>query len=304
MCASPAAVCFISPILNGVICYHQPWYCLACGAWLLWHRVVVRPDLAADGKAAWRLFAECERGYHAFRDFVSLRLHLAPSLRERPTDAPVIIGVHPHGITSDYRILMDGMLYHALPGRTILTLVASVLFWIPLVRELCVWTRCIDASKPVAERALRKRLSLMVIPGGEAEQIATKQGHEAVKLHGRYGFVKLALAHNAALVPCYVFGCVDLYTTYDFLHAPREFLRKKLGVCVPLYQGSLGMLPQRVPLDMVFGEPLELPPPATPGKPTDEEVVCAHAAYVAALRALFDEHKAEFGFGARQLSVV
>lgn len=139
-----------------------------------------------------------------------------------------------------------------------LTLVASVLFWIPLVRELSVWTRCIDASKPVAERALRNGSSLMVIPGGEAEQIATKCGQEEVKLLKRYGFVKLALAHGAALVPCYVFGCVDLYSTYSYLHGPREFLRKRFGVCVPLYLGSAGMLPRQVPMDMCYGEPLEL----------------------------------------------
>ena len=33
------------------------------------------------------------------------------------------------------------------------------------------------------------------------------------------------------------------------------------------------------------------------------EVQAAHAAYVAALRALFDAHKADFGYGDRQLVV-
>ena len=73
---------------------------------------------------------------------------------------------------------------------------------------------------------------------------------------------------------------------------------------MPLYCGSAGMLPRRVPLDMVYGEPLELSPTATPGKPTDDEVAVAHAAYIKALQSLFDEHKAAFGYGDRQLKIM
>ena len=29
----------------------------------------------------------------------------------------MVIAVHPHGVASDYRILLDGMLYEALPKR-------------------------------------------------------------------------------------------------------------------------------------------------------------------------------------------
>ena len=74
----------------------------------------------------------------------------------------------------------DGLLYAALPGRKVLALAASVLFSLPFVRELVLWTRCIDAGKKTAARALRKGHSLLVIPGGEAEQMRTKPGVEEV----------------------------------------------------------------------------------------------------------------------------
>ena len=79
-------------------------------------------------------------------------------------------------------------------------------------------------------------------------------------------------------------------------------LSKKYGVAVPSYSGSFGFLPTRVPNDLVLGDPLELQC-AKPGEPTDGEVQAAHAAYIAALRELFDAHKAAFGYGDRQLVV-
>ena len=46
-------------------------------------------------------------------------------------------------------------------GWEVLTLSASVLFYIPMVRELALWTRCIDARKSVATKALKKKRSFL-----------------------------------------------------------------------------------------------------------------------------------------------
>lgn len=65
---------------------------------------------------------------------------------------------------------------------------------------------------------------------GEQEQIRTVEGKEEVFLKKRLGFIKLALEQQAAVVPCYAFGCVDLYATYTKLFfSPREWLRKTPG---------------------------------------------------------------------------
>ena len=45
----------------------------------------------------------------------------------------------------------------------VLTLSASVLFYIPMVRELALWTRCIDARKSVATKALKKKHSFLAV---------------------------------------------------------------------------------------------------------------------------------------------
>ncbi|KAL1503521.1 hypothetical protein AB1Y20_012001 [Prymnesium parvum] len=260
-------------------------------------KLLSRPDLSHG--AGWRFFSQHDWGIVALRRYLRLRLHVPAALRSRPPQRAVVIAIHPHGVASDYRLAMDGLLYAALPGREVLTLGASVLFSLPLVRELVLWTRCIDASKRVAARALAAGRSLQVIPGGEAEQMRTRTGVEEVYLARRAGFVKLAMQHGAALVPCYAFGATDLYDVSPAQHRRNAegvlwSLSKRFGVALPLYRGAFGFVPKRRPVDLVFGEPFE-PACKVAGNPTDEEVVAAHASYMAQLRTLFDTHKAALG---------
>ena len=266
-------------------------------------KAVSRPDLKSG--AAWKFFSCHDWGIVALRRYLRLKLHVSKSLQQRSPEKPVVVGIHPHGSASDYRVAMDGLLYEALPGREVLTLAASVLFSLPLVRELVLWTRCIDASKKVAKRALDRGLSLAVIPGGEAEQMRTRTGIEEVFIRKRLGFVKLAMQHGAALVPCYAFGTVDLYDITDSqYHANAKgflwTLSRKFGVAAPRYQGAFGFLPKRGAVDLVFGEPLEVPC-KTPKQPTDEELAAAHQLYCTKLKELFDKHKGALGYGDREL---
>jgi hypothetical protein len=133
----------------------------------------------------------------------------------------------------------------------------------------------------------------------------TQTGVEEVFLLKRFGFVKLAMQHGAALVPTYAFGTVDLYDITAAQHAVNSRgwlwnLSKRYGIAMPRYSGSFGFVPKRCQTDLVFGAPLEFPC-LKPGEPTDAEVQVAHAAYVAALRKLFNDHKSELGYGDREL---
>ena len=84
---------------------------------------------------------------------------------------------------------------------------------------------------------------------------------------------------------------------------------KTFRVCIPMYWGQLGCVaypnplgfPLRVPQNVVFGDPIVFEQSDNPEK---EVVAAAHAKFVTALTALFDEHKKEFGVGDRELEVV
>ncbi|CAN0489004.1 unnamed protein product, partial [Laminaria digitata] len=149
-------------------------------------------------------------------------------------------------------------------------------------------------------------------------QILGEHGKEVLYLKKRMGFVKLALRNDIPLVPVYVFGANDVFRTSTFLRNARLALVKRLRVALPLFWGRFGLpIPIEVPLRVVFGAPLSFgnnsngsgaKKKASTGKGelrevSDEELTEAHGAYMDALKRLFDENKAKFGYADRELCV-
>ena len=227
--------------------------------------------------------------------------------QEAMPDAQFILAAFPHGCGSEFRILIEGVLQNVMPNiiakNNLRTLAASVLFHIPIVREISLWTGCINASRKTAEKALDRGRSLIVLPGGEAEQIMTTYGEEKVYLSKRKGFIKLAMRKKVSVVPMYVFGCSDYFYTSTMMYSLRYKLMKNLGVCIPLCAGLFGstVCPLAKKTTIVFGEPLEFEMKGA--DPTDEELDAAHALFTKELIALFDKHKVALGYGDRKLQI-
>lgn len=248
--------------------------------------------------------------FRAMRTFLrtEIKLPLPKELvqAEKAPNAQFLIAMFPHAVWSDYHVSMDGMWDIAFPNiyDNIRTLTASVLFRFPLVRELALWTSCIDASRSVAEQALDRGRTILVRPGGEAEQLRTTRGKEIVYLRKRKGFLRLAMRKGVPVIPTYVFGASDYHHTSNALFAPREWIQKRSGVCFPFaigYWGSLCPLP--VKTVCVLGKPLTFEMKRE-GTPTSDEVDKAHAKFCLALRELFDEHKKCVGYADRELQIV
>ena len=225
---------------------------------------------------------------------------------EKTPNAQFVFAMFPHAVWADYHAPMAGMWHTVFPNihRKIRFLIASVLFRVPIVREWSLWTGGIDASRSVAEAALDRGRSICVKPGGEAEQLRTTHGREIVYLRHRRGFLKLAMKKGVPVVPVYVFGANDYHRTFNFLFRPREWLQKRLGVCLPMAFGYWGsMCPLPVPTTIVFGKPISFDV-ETPGMPSETEVIEAHRIFCQVLIRLFDEHKNALGYGDRHLEIV
>lgn len=268
-------------------------------------------ELNVKKDRTWAAFSRKFWLFQRMRAYFPQRVHLPDKFPAAATgttgdDAAkqYLFAFHPHGTMSDFRVILDGQMLDLLPGLhgRLRWLGASILFRLPVAREICLWTGVVDARRSVAVKVLKEGFSIGVIPGGEQEQLQTEYGKEEVYLKKRFGFVKLALQFGVPLVPCYVFGCVDLYRTSNFMHGIRSALVKKLGVCLPFCYGQFGLplTPFKRPVDIVIGAPLEV------GKieePTQEQVAEAHEKYVRALQELFDSNKARFGYGDRKLEI-
>lgn len=217
-----------------------------------------------------------------------------------------VFACHPHGTLAFNRgavgFSTNTLWDAAFPGVKFRVLTATAAFFVPFIREMWLWSYCVDASKPTAVRVLEvERSSVFVYPGGEKEQLETIYGQQRVFLKSRKGFVKLAIEHGAHLVPVYAFGETDLYTHSQALIGVRKWLVNKFGVAVPFLWGQYGLMPYRTPVTLVFGKPLVV---EKRHAPSHEVVSAMHEKYVDALTALYDEHKESLGYGDHNLVVL
>ena len=122
--------------------------------------------------------------------------------------------------------------------------------------------------------------------------------------------------YEASLVPVLAFGETDVYevASVPWAKSLQERLQKLFGFAVPFFHGrgmfnyDFGLLPYRRPITVVVGAPLALPRKDAAGRRVaelgerwlarDEEGVRlvdeCHAAYVDAVRALYEAHKAKY----------
>lgn len=276
----------------------------------LTYTLFLRRDELKDGNH-WPSFSKHNFVLNILRRYLRLSIQqpVPPellSLDSKP-NAQVVLAVFPHGAYSDYRIAMDGILDQAIPNMAdkVRTLAATSMFRIPIVREIGMWTGCVDASRKVAERQLEHGRSILVLPGGEAEQIQSQHGKELVYVEKRKGFIKLALRYNTPVVPVYVFGANDLYHTTNIGLGWRSWLVKNMGIAIPLTCGKWGwpICPVNVETTIVFGKPIDMKCKES-GKPTDAEVQSKHREFVIALEKLFNDNKMALGYGDRKLEII
>lgn len=257
----------------------------------------------------WPYFSQNFVAFDCLRKYLNLEFVPLPEMlqrAEKAQNAQFIFAVFPHGTNSDFRILMDGILHTVLPSVAdkVRVLAASVLFRIPLVREIAMWTRCVDARRPVAEGLLDNHYSILVLPGGMDEQLVTQYQTETIYLRRRKGFIKLAMRKGVPVVPVYVFGTSDHFVTSNSCFKARHWIMKNLKMCIPLARGLAGSAcPLPVKTTIVMGEPIPFSPKIA-GQPTQDEIDSAHSEFTKAVIELFDKHKSRLGYGERRLNVL
>jgi len=252
-------------------------------------------------------------------EYFNFRLLVEDDLEILP-DRKYVIGTHPHGtyalgqlpfmFTSPYNPLFQ--LFPFLKDKVHGT-GASVVFYIPIVREMFLLAGHIVVSKGTLIRWLSKSHSVGIVVGGEAEVMVTRNNDDRLILRGRKGFIKLALSHGADLLPTYCFHNTDVFhINTTFLQGFRLWLKDNLKISIPVIYGWKGTpFPNPVPLCVAIGAPIQVPQPrdvtdvdkidptkewVVGGVPPDDVVDEYYHKYVAALQKLFDSHKIAAGY--------
>nr|XP_028560065.1 2-acylglycerol O-acyltransferase 3-like [Podarcis muralis] len=210
------------------------------------------------------------RVWELHRDYFPIKL---VKTAELPPTRNYVLGSHPHGIIcagafSAFCTEATGF-PRAFPGLRPSLAALAGLFRIPVYRDYLMSLGLV----PVNKRSLDFLLSgppghaVAIVVGGESEMLDSFPGEQHIRLHGRKGFVRLALQHGADLVPVYTFGENDIYRQIRFPEGSfaRRFqlgFKQLIGFAPCLFSGrglfssrSWGIQPMAAPLTVVGKDP-------------------------------------------------
>lgn len=159
----------------------------------------------------------------------------------------------------------------ALTDQDVRIMASSLLFWIPLVRELVCLAGAVPASRHAMRAALDAGCDVVITPEGLRSVLHHNEGHVGVRrvLRGipnecgpRTQFIQCALdsvnAERIRLVPVYAPAELDMYAVSDALPALRRLCMKLFRYPWPTFAWGYGFWPRRVPLTLYYGAPIPL----------------------------------------------
>lgn len=209
-----------------------------------------------------------------------------------------IFASHPHGVMSFHHLLYlsDAIGFHAISnGARRRGVGASVIFKIPIFRDILLWLGTVAYPASVIRKVLKKGYSLTVLPGGMNEQILAEPCEHIAFIKQRKGFCKLALEAGVDIVPAYAFGENELYDTSRVLRGVRVWIMEHFHFAWTIFLGRSLLqpfAPKPVPLVCCLGAPI---PVTKTAKPTQHDIDRLHATYMAELERVFDANKAKHG---------
>ena len=176
-------------------------------------------------------------------------------------------------------------------GKRFSVMTASVMHYVPLMRDLLQWLGGREVSKESILHALSQDLSILLVPGGQQEMMESQSKMEEIRVVTKHvGFIRIAIQNGVPLVPVLSFGEVEVM---DFVRMPKlqKFFIKRIGIPVPFFPyGIFGFpIPRPAPVTVVFGKPL---PVKKISNPRPEEVEEVAKVYFQRIQEIFDRNKA------------
>jgi len=287
-----------------------PWM-LHFRRWFVWVPSILYAATFLDGseisggrpsRVIFAVWCAVSRMWHG-RVHSRLEVEKPPALQPMLVDgeskpAQFVFALHPHGALPISAIMQfasedwDSTLPVSVHREKLRVLVASFCFHIPVLRDFYLGAGFVDAAKFSARAVLDQGRSIMIFPGGASEAKFCGPHTDALVLHSRTGFVRLALERGLALVPCFTFGETDVLpfaSGVDIDSSLFQFqssMQKLIGLNV---DPRMPLVPiEDYPVWTVVGTPLVVPQIE---HPSEEDVQLWLGNYIRALSALHQTHQ-------------
>jgi hypothetical protein len=247
------------------------------------------PKPEKTGSRMWKEFKNNSEMWTLFERYFSLRVIKTADL---DPSKQYLFGFHPHGI---YPMTVfwatHGHKWRSLfEGITVAPLCATVIFFLPIMREICLWLGIQDVSKKSIHNAFNSGKSIVLVPGGEREMRVSRSDISKVSIITKHkGFVRLALTRGVSLVPMFSFGENQLMENI-YLPTVQEWFQKRILYGFPHlpYGRWFSPVPNPIAVTLAVGKAIDLPKIE---EPTEEQVDHYHKIYFDALLELFHANK-------------
>jgi hypothetical protein len=248
-----------------------------------------------------------------FYKILGLKLKFVLPSDTKYEETQYIFASHPHGVMSFHHAMfflnLEGSecLNQVVPLNKRRALSARPLFRIPILRDIILSCGAVDASVTVAKKCLENGYSLTVLPGGEYEQLLAQHDQHCIYIRHRKGFCRLSLQYNVPIIPFYCFGETSTYHTSSLFLDLRQWLAKRFFIAIPLPIGWNFFYPLSTTLALHAGKPI-MPPPVDESLSHHEDqerrLKIIHEEYIRAVTEIFNEHKALYGQGDKELVIL
>ncbi|ORZ23976.1 diacylglycerol acyltransferase type 2A [Absidia repens] len=219
-----------------------------------------------------------------------------------------IFGCHPHGIACFGPLTTFGTeasgFSRLFPGINTRLATLPVTFMVPLYRDLLLSMGLCSISRASCDHVLSSSgLSLAIVVGGATEALVAQPGTNQLILKKRLGFIRLAIRHNATLVPVFSFGEADMYHQSQSMGGSlgqtlRSWVKQICGISFPLFHArgifnyDFGLVPYRKPVTIIVGRPIAVPKlEKDQAEPTKEQLLEVQERYIKELIDIYDKYK-------------
>lgn len=177
-------------------------------------------------------------------------------------------------------------------GRTVWALGEHLWWRLPGLRRWAAEVGIVDGTPANVDALLGRGELVVVLPGGMREAVKPRELRYRLLWGSRYGFVRAAIRHRAAIVPLACIGSDDLFDFVgDAVTRGRRWLGDRAGLPLPLPSRILP-IPHRVRVRYVLGKPV-LPRVPASAEDDADALIALRREIRGALHELIDDALAE-----------